>query len=102
MTRRWSFFFWQRRPAASPSGLTCREVVELVTDYLDGALDAGDRGRFEAHLGACPHCTAYLEQMRLTLAVAGRIEPAALSDEMERDLLGAFRDWKAGGGGAGA
>jgi anti-sigma factor RsiW len=98
MTSRWSGF-WRRRPTASPSGLTCRELVELVTGYLEGALDAGERARFEAHIDACPHCTAYLEQMRLTLVVVGELAHDELSDEMERELLGAFRDWKAGGGG---
>jgi anti-sigma factor RsiW len=91
MTRTW--LPWRRR-TAQPSGLTCRELVELVTDYLDGALDAGERARFEAHLGACTHCTAYVEQFRLTIAVAGTVEPEALPPAAERALLDAFRDWK--------
>jgi anti-sigma factor RsiW len=96
MTRR--RLFRRRRPAASPpGGLACRELVELVTDYLEGALDPGDRERFEAHIAACAHCTAYVHQMRMTLRVAGHIEPDELDPELERELLQAFRDWKAGG-----
>jgi anti-sigma factor RsiW len=94
--RRW--LPWSRRPAASPpGGLACREFVELVTDYLEGALPPGDRARFEAHIAACDHCTAYLEQMRTTLAVVGELDPDGLDPEVERELLDAFRDWKAGG-----
>jgi anti-sigma factor RsiW len=95
MTRRWTF--WRRRPTATPSGLSCRELVELVTDYFEGALDEGDRARFEAHIAGCDDCTTYIEQMRTTITVVGRLEPEALSDDMERDLLAAFRDWKASG-----
>jgi anti-sigma factor RsiW len=96
MTRRW--LPRRRRPAASPpGGLSCRQLVELVTDHLEGALDAGDRSRFEAHLGACRHCTAYFEQMRITLRVAGHLDPHELDPELERELLAAFRDWKGGG-----
>lgn len=95
MSRRWRA--WRRRPAPSPSGLTCPEVVELVTDYLEGALPAGDRARFEAHLSACDGCTAYVAQLRATIAVTGRLAPEPLDPQMERALLDAFRDWKDGG-----
>jgi anti-sigma factor RsiW len=95
-SRRW--LFWRRRPAASPPGdLACRELVELVTEYLEGGLGPHDRARFEAHIGACEHCSAYLEQMRVTLRVVGQIDPEALDPEVERELLDAFRTWKAGG-----
>jgi anti-sigma factor RsiW len=77
--------------------LTCRELVELVTDYLEGAVDPGDRIRFEAHIAACANCTAYLEQMRITLAVMGDLGPGAIEPHTERELLDAFKDWKAGG-----
>lgn len=92
MTRRW--LTWRRRPA--PAGLSCREVVELVTDYLEDALPAGERARFEAHIAACEHCTAYLDQLRVTIGVVGTLEPEALSPDMERELLEAFRHWKDG------
>jgi anti-sigma factor RsiW len=95
-SRRW--LPWRRRPAASePGGLACRELVELVTAYLDDGLDTVDRARFEAHIGTCEHCSAYLEQMRVTLRVVGHIDPEALEPEVERELLDAFRTWKAGG-----
>ncbi len=93
--RRW--LPWRRRPAASPPGLACRELVELVTEYLEGGLDAGDRARFEAHIAACEHCSAYLAQMRVTLRVVGHLDPDELEPEVERELLDAFREWKAGG-----
>jgi anti-sigma factor RsiW len=85
---RWAF--WRRRSARD---LACIEVVELVTAYLEDALSAEDRAAFEAHIAACPHCTAYLEQMRATLAVAGRIDPEGLSEHVRDDLLAAFREW---------
>jgi hypothetical protein len=89
---------WRRRAAASPAGgLACVELVELVTEYLEGTLAPEPRARFEAHIGVCDHCGAYLEQMRLTLDVVGHLQPDDLDPAMERDLLAAFKDWKAGG-----
>jgi anti-sigma factor RsiW len=73
--------------------LACREVVELVTDYLEGVLDDRDRERFERHLGGCDGCAAYLEQMRVTLRVAGRLEPEAIDPAFRERLLVAFRGW---------
>jgi anti-sigma factor RsiW len=95
-SRRW--LPWRRRAADSPPGLACRELVELVTEYLEDGLDASDRARFEAHIAACEHCSAYLEQMRVTLRVVGHIDPDELKPEVERELLDAFRDWKSEGG----
>ena len=77
--------------------LACRQVVELVTAYLEGELSAGDRRRFEAHLAACPHCTAYVEQMRVTLVRVGSVSLEGLSPEAERELLDAFADWQGSG-----
>jgi anti-sigma factor RsiW len=76
--------------------LTCREMVELVTDYLEGRLADSDRERFEAHVGQCDACVLYIEQMRLTISALGRIPPETISLEAERELLDAFRDWRAG------
>ena len=73
------------------------ELVELVTEYLEDSLAPDVRARFEAHVGACDHCGAYVEQMRMTLRVVGHIEPDDLDPEVERELLDAFKDWKAGG-----
>jgi hypothetical protein len=73
--------------------LTCRELVELVTDYFEGALELADRARFEAHVAGCPGCDAYLGQMRTTLEVVGAT--AALESRPEvSGLLDAFRGWK--------
>ena len=59
--------------------VVCRKAVELVTDYLENALSNRDRARLEAHLAACPHCSEYLAQMRVTIAVLGRVEPESLA-----------------------
>jgi hypothetical protein len=82
--------------AQAPESLSCRELVELVTDYLEGALSPAERERFEHHAGRCKGCGRYLEQMRVTLRVVGRIEPESISSDAERALLDAFRDWKRG------
>ena len=74
--------------------LTCAELVELVTDYMEDALSDEDRRRFEEHVAICPPCRAYLEQMRQTLRVLGRLTEDSLSPEMEVTLLDVFRDWK--------
>ncbi len=74
--------------------LTCQELVELVTAYLEGALSPPDRARFEAHLGDCEHCKTYVEQMRLTIQLLGHLEEASLSPTMRERLLAAFRHWK--------
>jgi anti-sigma factor RsiW len=81
--------------SATQEDLTCQELVELVTAYLEGALDATDRARFEDHLAQCEGCTTYVEQMRTTIRLSGMVSPEALSDEAERDLMSAFRSWKA-------
>ena len=73
--------------------LSCQEFVELVTDYLEGALEPGDLRRFEAHLADCDGCTGYLEQLRLTIRVTGAITTDDLSPDAERTLLEAFADW---------
>jgi anti-sigma factor RsiW len=75
--------------------LTCQELVELVTDYLEGALSGRDRRRFEEHIAGCPHCTAYLDQMRVTIRVVGRLREETLEPRIKEDLLAAFRDWNA-------
>ena len=76
------------------SELTCKEVVELVTEYLDGAMSAADRERFDAHLATCEACTTYLEQMRTTIAVSGQLREDGLTEDAKRDLLETFRRWK--------
>ena len=75
--------------------LACIDAVELVTDYLEGALSPEDNARFEDHIGRCTGCAAYLEQIRETIELSGRLTPESLSPEAERTLLDAFRDWRA-------
>jgi anti-sigma factor RsiW len=75
------------------SELSCRELVELVTDYLEGALAARERARFEEHLVYCPGCAYHLAQVRDTIRVAGSLREEHLSEEARSALLGAFRDW---------
>lgn len=73
--------------------LVCRDAVELVTDYLDGALSWRQRRRFERHLRACPNCQAYVAQIRTMVSTLGRVEPEALSPEAREDLVDLFRDF---------
>jgi anti-sigma factor RsiW len=74
--------------------LGCREFVELVTAYLEGALETSDQRRFEEHLAACGNCTIYLEQIRQTIRVTGTLRPEDLSPEAEEALLKAFSGWR--------
>ena len=74
------------------SELTCQELVELVTDYLEGTLPEGERARFDEHLAECPGCDAYVEQMRTTVRLAGATERLQERPEMDA-LLAAFRDF---------
>jgi len=79
-----------------PDLLTCRELVELVTDYLEGALPPAERARFEAHVAGCDGCEIYVRQMRETIVLVGSLPADALSGEAEDELRAAFRDWRAG------
>jgi anti-sigma factor RsiW len=74
--------------------LSCRELVEIVTDYLENQLSPTDRRRFEEHLLACDGCANYLEQMRKTIGVVGRLSEESLPAPVRERLLRAFRDWK--------
>lgn len=74
--------------------LTCAELIELVTVYLEGALAEPERRRFEAHLQGCGGCTNYLEQMRHTIRLTGLLSEESLSPAAKEELLRAFRDWK--------
>ena len=76
--------------------LTCRELVEVVTDYLEGSLAPADRIRFEEHLVMCAPCTTYLEQMRETIRLTGALREEQLDPAARDALLSAFRDWKRG------
>ena len=76
---------------ASMDELTCKQVVELVTAYLEGALSLEDRRRFDEHLAGCPFCTLYLEQMRETITALGHLPEESISDDALSELRKAFR-----------
>ena len=74
--------------------IDCNELVELVTDYLDGALNNEDRDRFDRHLQACDGCERYLQQFRASIATLGKIRDDELDHRFRDRLLAAFRDWR--------
>ena len=71
--------------------ISCQEVVEIVTDYLEGVLDGPTVRELEAHLELCPHCLTYLEQMRRTIDELGHVPVDTLSERAQSDLMAAFR-----------
>ena len=77
------------------SALTCREFVELVTRYLDGALGADEQARFAEHLEICHGCERYLDQFRVTIATLGSLPAESIPDDARDRLLDAFRTWHA-------
>ena len=79
--------------------LSCRELVELVTEYLEGRLPLEERTRFELHLGYCDYCRTYLRQMRRVLETAGELTEESVAPEAKSSLLAAFQDYKRGPGG---
>ncbi len=81
-----------------PDELTCRKMVELITAYLEGALSEDDRALFDEHLRKCDGCDGYLEQMRTTIVMVGRLNTESVPPDVRRRLLHAFRGWKRGGG----
>ena len=79
------------------SSMTCQEVVEVVTAYLEGTMDAEDRATFEDHLALCEGCERYLAQMRATIALVGQVREESLAPRTRQRLLDAFADWKQAG-----
>lgn len=71
--------------------ISCQEVVEIVTDYLEGQLDEAIRTELEAHLALCPGCDLYLDQMRATIDELGHVPVESLSEQAQSDLMSAFR-----------
>jgi anti-sigma factor RsiW len=82
--------FFRRRRA-----LVCRQAVDLMADYLDARLSAGDMQRLEAHLAGCPHCSEYLAQLRVTIDALGHAEPDDLPDDAIDELVDLYRRWRA-------
>ncbi|MBM4424942.1 MAG: anti-sigma factor [Chloroflexi bacterium] len=74
--------------------MTCKELVEVVTEYLEGTLPPHDRAQFEAHLAECEGCSAHLDQMRRTISLVGHISEETLTEESRIELLKLFRDWR--------
>jgi predicted anti-sigma-YlaC factor YlaD len=74
--------------------LTCAEITDLVTEYVEGGLAADKRARFEEHIGFCDSCLTYFDQMRQTVASIGRLDEDDLSPELQQSLLTAFRNWR--------
>jgi predicted anti-sigma-YlaC factor YlaD len=74
--------------------ITCQEIVELVTAYLEDAVSAVQRQRIEEHLVDCPGCRAYIDQMRVTIELAGRVDHEELDEDARVALLSAFRSWR--------
>ena len=75
-------------------GLTCQEVIELLSSYIEGGLTADDRRRVDEHLALCDGCTTYLEQMRETIRLSGMVTEEQVPEDEKTALLAAFRDWR--------
>jgi anti-sigma factor RsiW len=78
----------RRRP------FVCQEMVELITDYLEGSLPRAQRRRFEAHIAGCEHCTEYLEQMRTTILISGRLRTDDLTPAMREEFSALYQRWR--------
>jgi anti-sigma factor RsiW len=81
--------------------LACQQIVELVTEYLEGALGRSQRRRFERHLAGCEHCTEYLAQMRLTIEATGCLRAEDLTPQMREEFAELYRRWRSEEGPAG-
>jgi anti-sigma factor RsiW len=79
---------------AGAEQLSCQELVELVTDYFEGALSSDERAAFEHHIAGCTGCHEYVEQMRQTIELTGSLTPDDVPPEAVARLLDAFRDWQ--------
>ena len=79
---------------SAPDEMACRELVEVLTEYLEGTLSQEDRRRLEAHLAECPNCVDYVEQFRQTIDALGGMSPETIAPEAREELLEAFRGWR--------
>lgn len=87
-----------RRPPRAPEDVACREVVELITAYLEDTLPPEEAEEVRSHLEICPGCQTYLDQMRATIAVLGEVPVETLCGQAQADLIAAFRDYPRGTG----
>jgi anti-sigma factor RsiW len=76
--------------------MACRELVAVISAYLDGTLPESDRRRFEVHLDECPYCVNYLDQMRETIDALGELTADSIAPETRREIVEAFGDWRNG------
>ena len=74
--------------------LVCQDAIELMTDYLEGSLSRRQRRRLEAHLAACPNCSGYLEQIRITIRLTGAVDADALPPQAVDELTELYRRWR--------
>ena len=81
---------------SSTRTLTCKELTEVLTDYLEDVMPAEDRARFEAHLAICDGCVTYVDQMRQVIATVHELRADDVEETAPDDLLEAFRAWKRG------
>ena len=80
--------------AAAPDEMTCRELVEVITDYIEGTMPSHDRERFDQHLTECPYCVNYVDQMRETIDTLGDLREESIPPDTREELLEAFRGWR--------
>ena len=78
----------------TPDELTCKEIVELVTDYLEQTLVSDMRARFEEHVTECPGCQTYIEQVRQTISMLHRLAEEPVLPRSKEELLAIFQHWK--------
>jgi anti-sigma factor RsiW len=81
----------------APRSMSCGELVEVITDYLEGALSPEDRTRFEEHLDTCGPCRTYLEQMREVIRLTGKLGESSIPEPARTELLATFRNWRRSG-----
>ena len=74
--------------------MNCIQLVELVTEYLEGSMPADQRARFDEHIAGCDGCTTYLEQVRITIRLTGMLSEEQIAPDARETLLGVFRDWR--------
>jgi predicted anti-sigma-YlaC factor YlaD len=76
--------------------IPCQEIVELITDYLQGTMSRSESRRLEAHLAGCENCSEYLRQMRVTIRASGMLREEDLTPETREEFAGMFRLWQSG------